>query len=65
MSKICYEEGRLTISIPTNDPAAMHEQLMKGLNRAMRNYIISKDDKDDQLVLVQLLDYLLPKDVRM
>lgn len=62
MRHFTYEPGVLTISIPTADPAALHEQLMKGLNRAMRNYIVSKDNQDEQLALVQLLENLLPAD---
>lgn len=60
MRNFSYEEGELTISIPTTDPKAMREQLMHGLNRAMRNYIVSKDDRDEQLALVQLMESLLP-----
>ncbi|MGN6604545.1 MAG: hypothetical protein ACTHK8_18950 [Ginsengibacter sp.] len=60
MSK-SYENGLLTISIPTEDPEGLHAQLMKGLNRAMRNYIISKDDCEEQLALIQLLESLLPE----
>ncbi len=65
MNHFSYENGMLMISIPTSDPAAMHEQLMRGLNRAMRNYIVSKDDRDAQLALVQLMENLLPEDVAL
>lgn len=65
MRNFNYESGLLTIRIPTADPAALHDQLMKGLNRAMRNYIVSKDDKEVQLALVQLLDALLPNEASL
>lgn len=54
-----YEEGQLTISIPTADPQAFHAQLLKALNRSMKNYILSKDDSEAQLALVPLMDALL------
>lgn len=56
-----YEEGMLKISIPTREPAALHELLLKGLSSSFRNYTDSSKRREiEQHAMLDLLEALLP-----
>jgi hypothetical protein len=55
-----YQENTLIIKMETSDPAALHDRLMKGLTSSMRNYIIGEERNEDQLILIDLMEAVLP-----
>ncbi len=57
-----YQGRSLVIKIPTSDPAAFHELLMKAITSSMRNYITSGANDDSHLALLDLLEALHPKE---
>lgn len=57
-----YEKGMLVISLPTTEPAALHELLLKGLTSSFRYNTDSqmKRNIDGQHALIDLIEALLP-----
>lgn len=64
-----YGEGFLQITIPTNQPAIMHQQLMRGIAIAARHYMDSEDRKPEEAVdlaaLMLFLQHLIPDEERL
>lgn len=65
MSNYAYKSGSLVISLPTRDPAALHEQLLIGLTGAMRNYVMNEDHDETHLSIIALLESLLPGEAEL
>lgn len=42
--KVIYSPNGLTIHIPTNSPATLHEQLLRGICASFKNHIVNPPD---------------------
>lgn len=63
LKTIRYHKGKLIISINTNNPAATHELLLKGINDAVQTYLTHADKPADTsgiTALMQLQKALIP-----